>query len=197
MSKPLKLGRPTVALRSSRIRREPVQLETTRPLTKAEIEKAEARSREIEIWGGVAGVVLFAAGIVALTFGISAATIFKNDPAAAAAAARFNQCYNAEGSSCVLDGDTIRIDGKRVEIAGIAAPAIVDAQCPEERSRGIDAAVRLADLLNGGNVTVGAPIRDAYGREVRKVQVGDEDVGDSLIDAGLARKYDGTPQEWC
>jgi endonuclease YncB( thermonuclease family) len=197
VSKPLKLGRPTVALRPSRIRREPVQLETTRPLTKAEIEKAEARSREIEIWGGVAGVVLFAAGIVALTFGISAATIFKNDPAAAAAAARFNQCYNAEGPDCVLDGDTIRLDGKKVEIAGIAAPAIVDAQCPEERSRGIDAAVRLADLLNGGNVTVGAPIRDAYGREVRKVQVGGEDVGDTLIDAGLARKYDGTPQEWC
>jgi endonuclease YncB( thermonuclease family) len=97
----------------------------------------------------------------------------------------------------VLDGDTIRVDGKKVEIAGIAAPAIVDAQCPEERSRGIDAAVRLADLLNGGNVTVGAPIRDANGREVRKVQVGGEDVGDSLIDAGLARKYDGTPQEWC
>jgi endonuclease YncB( thermonuclease family) len=197
VSKPLKLGRPTVALRPSRIRREPVQLETKRPLTKAEIEKAEARSREIEIWGGVAGVVLFATGIVALTFGISAATIFKNDPAAAAAAARFNQCYNAEGPDCVLDGDTIRVDGKKVEIAGIAAPAIVDAQCPEERSRGIDAAVRLADLLNGGNVTVGAPIRDANGREVRKVQVGGEDVGDSLIDAGLARKYDGTPQEWC
>ncbi len=51
--------------------------------------------------------------------------------------------------------------------------------------------MRLADLLNSGKVTVSTPFRDPYGRVVRKVQVGGDDVGKTLIDAGVAREYDG------
>jgi micrococcal nuclease len=184
--------RPALALAPSRIRREPVRLE--RELDPV---KAEAKAREREMWGGVAGVVLFAAALAVLAIGISAATIFRDDPAAAARATRFGQCYNAEGPNCVLDGGTIYLQGKKVAIAGVDAPQIQGARCENERAQGIEAAVRLADLLNGGPVTVSAPFRDEYGRLVRKVRVGGDDVGEAMVDAGVAREYDGAGQPWC
>jgi endonuclease YncB( thermonuclease family) len=196
VSKPWKPGRKTVALqpavRRSRIRREPVRLEP-----QIDPVKAEARAREREMWGGVAGVVLFGVALALLVVGISVATIFHEDRAAAARALRFGQCYNAEGPNCVLDGGTIYVARQKVTIAGVDAPQIQGARCENERARGIEAAVRLADLLNGGQVTVSAPFRDPYGRAVRKVRVGGDDVGETMIDAGVAREYDGTAQAWC
>jgi endonuclease YncB( thermonuclease family) len=184
---PRKPGAP----RPSRIRRDPVRIEPTVSLA-----KAEAISSEREMWGGVAGVLLFAGALVVLVVGISAATIFHDDPAAAARALRFGQCYNS-GPNCVIDGGTIRVAGRKVAIAGIDAPSIQDARCDAERTRGIDAAVRLADLLNSGKVTVGGPFRDASGREVRKVQVGGEDVGAALVDAGAVREPGSETAGWC
>jgi micrococcal nuclease len=196
VSKHWKPGRKTVALkpavRRSRIRREPVRLEP-----QLDPVKAEARAREREMWGGVAGVVLFGVALAVLVVGVSVATIFHEDRAAAARALRFGQCYNAQGPNCVLDGATIYVQREKVEIAGLEAPQIQDARCDAERSRGIDAAVRLADLLNSGKVSVGAPFRDEYGRAVRKVQVDGEDVAGTLVEAGVAREYDGKPQGWC
>ena len=46
-------------------------------------------------------------------------------------------------------------------------------------------------------MSVSAPFQDAYGRAVRKVRVNGDDVGGALIDAGVAREYDGTRQSWC
>src|SRR5438309_10662786 len=149
------------------------------------------------MWGGVAGVVLMAAALAVLVIGISAATIFHDDPAAAARATRFGQCYNAEGANCVLDGGTIYVQGKKVAIAGVDAPQIQGARCENERAKGIEAAVRLADLLNSGKVTVSALFRDPYGRLVRKVRVGGDDVAGTLIDAGVAQEYDGKNPAWC
>lgn len=196
MSKHWKPGKTTVALRPavrpSRIRREPVRLEPA-----PDPAKAEARAREREMWGGVTGVLLFAAALAVLVVGVSAATIFRDDPDAAARAKRFDQCYNALGPNCVLDGATIYVARQKVTIAGVDAPQIQDARCDAERSRGIDAAVRLADLLNSGKVTVSAPFHDAQGRGVRKVQVNGEDVGAVMVEAGVAREYDGARQSWC
>jgi endonuclease YncB( thermonuclease family) len=159
--------------------------------------RTAVRSREQEMWFGIAGVLLFAAAITAATVGISAATLFNADPAAEAQAARFNQCYNADGPNCVLDGDTIYVRGVKVTVAGMVAPQIQDARCDAERSRGIDAAVRLADLLNSGRVTVSGPFRDPYGRNVRKVEVKGRDVGTAMINAGVARTFDGLNKGWC
>lgn len=192
MIKRSKPRRPALALAPSRIRREPVRLEP-----ELDPVKAEARARERQMWGGVAGVLLFAAALAVLAIGISAATIFHDDPAAAARATRFGQCYNAEGSNCVLDGGTIYVQGKKVAIAGVDAPQIQGARCENERARGIEAAVRLADLLNSGKVTVSALFRDPYGRIVRKVRVGGDDVAGTLIDAGVAREPGTDPQSWC
>jgi endonuclease YncB( thermonuclease family) len=192
VSKPWKPGRKAVELRPSRIRRDPVRLESN-----ARIERAAAVvSREREIWGGVAGVLLLAVALAVLAIGISVATYSRYDAAAAARDARFGQCYNG-GRNCVIDGDTIYVAGERVEIAGIEAPRIQSARCPDERNRGIETAVQLAELLNSGSVAVSPTFSDVYGREVRKVEVDGRDVGLAMIGRDLARRYDGTAQPWC
>lgn len=188
-----KIRRKPIAVRpASRIRREPVRMPT-----KAEIEKAEARNREREVWGGVAGVILFGAGIAALMVGVSAATLFRSDPEAAAKAAQFEQCYNADGSNCVVDGDTIYVQDTKLAVAGMAVPRIDGAACDAERTQGIAAAVRLQELLNRGNVSVGRAFVDESGRTVRKVSVNGEDVAPMLIDGGAARPLDGDKPDWC
>lgn len=187
-----------LAPKPSRIRREPVRIrrEPVRLPTAAELKKAEALSREREIWGGIAGILLIAAALVAVIVGISIATFVRDDPAAAARARQFGQCYNAFGANCVVDGATIYVAGDKVRIAGMITPAIQDSRCADERTRGIAAAERLADLLNRGSVTVGPTFRDETGREVRKVEVKGEDVAQKMIDANLARPLTGNT-DWC
>ena len=187
MSKHWNPKKATVELApGSRIRRQPVI-----------VQKApEPPSEQQEVIGGIAGILLFAIALAVLIVGVSVATIFHEDPAAAARAAQYGQCYNAAGDNCVLDGDTIYVAGQRVDIAGIAAPKIQGAKCDDERTRGIDSAVQLADLLNGGKVTLGPTVREPDGQVRRKVSVGSRDVGVAMINAGAAREY-GDSSGWC
>jgi micrococcal nuclease len=185
--------RPTVELKPSRIRRKHVLLAEA---VEAPKPRTAVRTREQEMWGSIAGVLLIATVIVIAIAGIAIATIFHDDPAAAASELRYDQCYTGR-QNCVIDGGTIRVSGEKIAIAGVDAPAIQGSACADERGRGIDSAVRLANFLNSGNVTVSPPFRDEYGREVRKVEVKGEDVGHWLIAAGLAREYLGQHQNWC
>lgn len=195
MSKHWNPGKKSVALkqppRPSRIRREPVRL-----ASEAELKKTEVSSREREMWGGIAGILLFATALAVLIVGLSIATVFRDDPDADAQARQFGQCYNAFGPNCVIDASTIRVAGQTVRIAGIQAPSIQGAQCEAERTRGIDSAERLANLLNSGPVTLGAVSHDPGGREVRSVKVGERDVGEAMVSAGIARDY-ASAGSWC
>jgi len=179
-------------MRASRIRRDPVRLVES----PSQVTRTAVRSREQEMWGGITGVLLMAAALLTLIVGVSIATILHDDPGADARARQFGQCYSG-GSNCVVDGNTIYVGGHRIEIAGVDAPAIQDANCPKERERGIDTATRLAELLNSGNVTVGGAFRDPYGRWVQKVQVNGEDIDSKMIVMGLARPYYGSKEGWC
>jgi endonuclease YncB( thermonuclease family) len=188
-----KIRRKPVHVRPSRIRREP----PARMPTVAELRRAEVRAREREMWGGVAGVALFGMAIAVLTVAAGILTSFKLDQKTAAQEARFGQCYSADGGNCVVNGDTIYIGGEKVGIAGIEAPKIQGYRCEAERNRGIDAATRLADLLNGGNVTVSKSFADQSGRAVRHVLVNSQDVAGTMIDAGLARAVGSQDPDWC
>src|SRR5690606_17914462 len=55
---------------------------------------------------------------------------------------------------CVLDGSTILYAGRKVRLADVDTPAIAEARCDAERSRGGDAKLRLREILNEGNVTL-------------------------------------------
>lgn len=194
MSKPWKPGREAVQLRPSRIRRDPVRLD------KLDSVEAKPLSPEREVWGAVAGVLLIAAGCTALVVGLSQVTNTARPVAAAAPqepAARFGHCRTAVASDCVLDGDTLFIAGQRVEIAGIDAPEIHPARCKAEARRGIQAAVRLHELVNRGPVTLSGGGRGRDGQVSRKVAVGGLDVGNVLVASGLARDYGDGPRSWC
>jgi endonuclease YncB( thermonuclease family) len=199
VSKHWKPGGQTALVRPSRIRREPALAPGSRirrappPVQK----KVEPPSEEREIIGGIAGVVLLAFSIAALIVGISVATIFRNDPAAAARAMRFGQCYNAPGPNCVLDGDTIEFAGEKLQIAGIEAPKIDGARCSNERERGIEAAVRLAYLLNKGKVATAGQVAGPDGQTRTKVEVDGLDVGVAMVNAGVARDSGEGPGDWC
>ena len=181
------------APRPSRIRREPVRLNPNVPAKP----QRPINYREMELYGGIAGIVVFAALIAAVIFSLAMFTVFRADPQADARALQFTQCYNAQGPNCVLDGGTIYANNERVEIAGLDAPGILDAKCDSERERGISAASELAMLLNSGPVGLGEPFRDGLtGRTVRKVEVKGRDVALTMINQNLVHEPN-SGLVWC
>ena len=119
--------------------------------------------------------------------------------ASAAHRVTFGACQWGGGTNCVVDGDTFRIGGAKVRIAGIDAPETHDYGCPEELALGERAAARLRELLNAGAVSLSSidRDRDRYGRLLRNASVDGRDVGEALIGEGLARAYGGGRRSWC
>ena len=156
------------------------------------------RSDETETLLGIAGIGAIAAIMVAGIGTAAWVTFAKDDPAAEAALARFTQCYAAQGPNCVVDGDTLRMSGETIQIAGLDAPRIEGSRCEAERTAGIAAAVGLAEQLNRGPVTLGDSFRDAGGRTVRKVLVKGQEIRDTMIEQGLGRRYNPeSTKGWC
>jgi micrococcal nuclease len=113
--------------------------------------------------------------------------------------ASFAFCHMGGGYSCVVDGDTIWLQGQKIRIADIDTPETHDFQCPSEKKLGDRATQRLRQLLNNGAVTL-QPIdrdEDRYGRKLRIVLVDGTSVGDTLVEEGLARWYEGGRRPWC
>jgi endonuclease YncB( thermonuclease family) len=113
--------------------------------------------------------------------------------------AEFGRCHEGGGTNCVVDGDTVWITGQKVRIAGIDAPETHEPKCPREAVLGKASADRLQALLNSGTVTATSADRDRdpNGRLLRHLAVNGRDVGDSLVAAGLARRYGGAKKAWC
>ena len=106
----------------------------------------------------------------------------------------------------VIDGDTVEQAGQRWRLAGIDAPEIHRAKCPEERRRGILGAARLIALLaeRAGRLEPrldrrGRPSRDKYGRALGRLVLGAEDWAEIAIREGHAVAWDGRgpAPDWC
>jgi endonuclease YncB( thermonuclease family) len=98
----------------------------------------------------------------------------------------------------VIDGDTFLMGGQRIRVAGIDAPETHPPRCMEEARLGLAATQKLRDLLGSGTVTISGAGHDQFGRDLRSVQVGGQDVGAAMISAGMARSYDGKKRQgWC
>jgi len=107
------------------------------------------------------------------------------------------------------DGDTIRFDipgvhpllGKNipVRVRGVDAPEI-RARCPEEKALAQRAKAMVRERLSNATRIILMEVgRDKYFRIVAKVVADGMDVGEMLIDAGLAVPYDGGRKltGWC
>ena len=100
----------------------------------------------------------------------------------------------------VVDGDTIKAPyGVTYRLLGYDTPETRFARCDAERELGLAAKHRLEELLAQGEVRVlESGKEDRYGRSLAAVTVNGRDVGDILIDEGLARPYKGGKRaSWC
>jgi hypothetical protein len=187
--KPSKIRRQPAAVRPSRIRRDPL-------LVQGPAKKVEPPSPERDIWLGIAGVVVFAISVVTVTVGFSVITGHDDGAAAVRASAeRFGSCDG--GPDCVIDGDTIRIAGETLDIAGMVAPELRSAQCPEEKQRGVEAVQRLTAFLNSGKAATAGEVRGPDGAQRTRVEVDGRDVGAAMVKAGVAWEPASSPHDWC
>lgn len=117
----------------------------------------------------------------------------------------------------VLDGDTIRVDGRQpdVRLVGFNAPETTRAKCSAERDLGSVADRRLRQLVAGGALDLQfvacscAPGTEGtqrcnYGRRCAILKAGGKDVGAVLIAERLAVPFQcgatrcpATPRPWC
>jgi len=111
----------------------------------------------------------------------------------------FSFCHTGGGENCIVDGDTIWLHGTKIRIADIDTPETHDFDCPAEKELGDRATTRLHELLDGGSIDLISMDRDEdrYGRKLRIVKVNGRSVGDTLVEEGLARRYDGGRRPWC
>ncbi|MDP5280926.1 thermonuclease family protein [Sphingomonas sp. DG1-23] len=113
--------------------------------------------------------------------------------------ARFGFCHSGGGTNCVVDGDTVWMQGERIRIADIDAPETHPPRCAEEAKLGSAATERLQALLNQGPVTLEIADRDTdrYGRKLRIISRDGRSLGAQLVDEGLARRWTGRRLPWC
>jgi endonuclease YncB( thermonuclease family) len=111
----------------------------------------------------------------------------------------FHFCHIGGGTNCVVDGDTIWLQGENIRISDIDAPETHEYGCQAEKELGDRATQRLLELVNGGLITLQGIDRDTdtYGRKLRLVLVDGKSVGDTLVSEGLARYYEGGKRPWC
>lgn len=124
---------------------------------------------------------------------------FGLSPAEARDTPRFEVC-GAVRQTCVIDGDTIWLEGVKIRIADIDTPEISSPQCDAEFRRGIEVRDRLVALLNEGEFSlepVGNRDEDQYGRKLRVTVRSGRSLGDQLVAEGLARTWTGRREPWC
>lgn len=113
--------------------------------------------------------------------------------------ARFALCGDRIRVNCVIDGDTFWFNGKKIRIADIDAPEIASPHCRDEKHMGEMARDHLLVLLNAGGFTLVTGRRDAdrYGRKLRTVTRNGHSLGETLVEDGLARRWNGPKRDWC
>ncbi len=98
-----------------------------------------------------------------------------------------------------IDGDTIDCGAVRVRLVNVDTPEL-QGQCAAEIAQAERARDFTAARLAAGPVTIkpdNKRPRDRYGRALAWVLVEGRDIGEDLIAAGLARRWDGRRRPWC
>lgn len=93
--------------------------------------------------------------------------------------------------NCVVDGDTLWLNGEKIRIAEIDTPEI-NGRCPAERALALRARGRLVELLAAGPVRFQRVGKDRYGRTLARFG----GVSEALIREGLAQRWPNS-RGWC
>jgi micrococcal nuclease len=107
------------------------------------------------------------------------------------------------------DGDTVTLTAELIpgvvfkdvsyRLENIDTPEI-NGQCAYEKRLAAEARKAVTDLLRPPNARIRLHLTgqiDPYGRPLAKVSVNEEDLGQKLIRANLARVWDGARHPWC
>ncbi|MFC3704451.1 thermonuclease family protein [Devosia honganensis] len=112
--------------------------------------------------------------------------------------ARFSMC-GRNRHTCVVDGDTIWLDGQNLRLQSYDTPEPHNDICGGQAEVALAhrASARLLELLNSNSFTVQTSGQDRYGRVLATIRIGGRDVGDILIEEGLARRWPDGHEWWC
>lgn len=113
--------------------------------------------------------------------------------------AQFARCASGPRQTCVVDGDTLWLDGAKIRLADINTPEVSQPGCASERALGETATRRLIELLNQGPFTLQRQGRDVdrYGRLLRVAMREGRSLGQVLVAEGLAEEWQGRRGDWC
>ena len=113
--------------------------------------------------------------------------------------AQFARCSGAVRYTCVVDGDTLWVEGTKIRLADINTPEISKPGCAFESELGQRATARLVTLLNSGPFMLerDGPDEDRYGRKLRLAVRDGKSLGDVLVAEGLAEEWTGRRRNWC
>lgn len=111
-------------------------------------------------------------------------------------AAAMPVCGNGKRTNCVVDGDTVWISGEKIRLLEIDTPEMGQPKCNRPAPLAGAARDRLAQLLTG-DIRMDRSGQDRYGRTLANLNVGGRDVGDVLLQEGLARAYHPGQDPWC
>lgn len=129
----------------------------------------------------------------ALLATILAASLF------AAPAWAISKCGSGKRITCVVDGDTIWLDGEKIRLQGYETPETATNICGGQSDirLGNAATSRLIEILNTANLTIQRTGKDRYGRTLAIIRADGRNVGDILIAEGLARRWPDGREFWC
>lgn len=118
----------------------------------------------------------------------------------AAPAKAIEMCPRSDRYTCVVDGDTLWLDGVNYRLEGYDTPEEYNNVCGgfAEIDLARAATRRFRDLLNHNEWELHSLGQaDRYGRVLANIYVNGEDVGDILVREGLARYWPDGEEFWC
>jgi micrococcal nuclease len=145
-------------------------------------------------------VILGVAAVIGLGAGSLMSVVERRSASATVIARQFTVCHTGGGTNCVVDGDTIWLDGEKIRVADIDTPETHDPKCQAELELGLRARTRLHELVNSGSFevrSIGSRDADQYGRKLRVLVRDGRSIGYILVREGFARTWTGKRQPWC
>ncbi|WP_292896231.1 MULTISPECIES: thermonuclease family protein [unclassified Nitratireductor] len=112
----------------------------------------------------------------------------------------FPICGSGKRVNCIVDGDTLYVNGEKIRVTGFNTPELFSPECAYEKKLARRAQRRFQQLVNSGPFDLRRTSmrdEDVYGRKLRSLYRDGKPIGDQLIAEGLAHRWRGFRESWC